>query len=93
VRRRGRRYVGHEAVIRVVATDLGRARLGLATPRRYGNAVRRNRFRRLARAAFRAVLPRLGSRDFLVEPRRDAGEPTLHGLARDFASAAGAPPP
>lgn len=93
VRSRGRRHVGHEASIRVVATDLGRARLGLATPRRYGDAVRRNRFRRLAREAFRSVATTLGSRDFLVEPRRDLVEPTLAGLARDLAAAAGAPPP
>ena len=80
--------MGKEGVLRVVANDLGRARLGLATPRRYGGAVRRNRFRRLAREAFRAVRGRLGSRDFLVEPRRDLREPTLDGLSRDFVAAA-----
>lgn len=93
VRTRSRRHLGHEAIVRVVATEHGRPRLGLATPRAYGNAVRRNRFRRVARAAFRAVMASLGSRDFLLQPRRDLREPTLRGLARDLSTAAGAPPP
>jgi ribonuclease P protein component len=92
VRARGRRRIGALVVVRVLATDLGRARLGLSSPRWYGDAVRRNRFRRLAREAFRAVRARLPSVDLLVEPRRDLGTPTLEGLEADLVSAAGTPP-
>jgi ribonuclease P protein component len=77
------------AVVRVRENGLGRARLGLATPRAYGDAVRRNRFRRLAREAFRSVRARLPAVDLLVEPRRDLGEPTLDGLVRDLLLLAG----
>jgi ribonuclease P protein component len=70
--------------VRWVKNALGHARLGLATPRRYGGAVRRNRFRRVARAAFRAVASRLESLDVLVEPRLDLEEPTLAGITADL---------
>lgn len=73
--------------MRVLVTDRGHARLGVATPRKYGGAVRRNRFRRLLREAFRRVAGALGSVDLLVEPRRDVAEPTLAGLLRDLEAA------
>jgi ribonuclease P protein component len=91
VRARGRRYQGAESIVRVLRTDGPAPRLGLATPRAYGSAVRRNRFRRLAREAFRALAATLGPVDCLVEPLRrgkDAPEPTLRGLAADLGSAA-----
>ena len=93
VRTRSRRYTGREASIRSVENGLGRARLGLATPKKYGGAVRRNRFRRLAREAFRSLWSRLPARDLLVEPRRDLVKPTLEGLQRDLALACGTPLP
>lgn len=90
----GRRYTGREAVIRVVSVGGDGPRLGLATPKAYGHAVRRNRFRRLAREAFRHVRPELRPVDLLVVPRRDLREPTLDGLCTDLraAAAAGRPP-
>jgi ribonuclease P protein component len=92
VRARGRRRSQTLVNVRVLSTDLGRARLGLASPRWYGDAIRRNRFRRLAREAFRSIRSRLPSVDLLVEPRRDLKEPTLEGLVRDLLFAAGTPP-
>jgi len=90
VRMRGRRHVGVEAVVRSVENGLSRPRLGVSSPRRYGKAVRRNRFRRLVRAAFRALAPGLPARDWLVEPRPGLrAEPTLLGIARDLRAAAG----
>jgi ribonuclease P protein component len=84
VRRFGRRILGREASFRVFSTDLGRARLGIATPRKYGSSVRRNRFRRLVREAFRSLRADLGSVDLLIEPRRDVKEPSLAGLVADL---------
>lgn len=83
----GRIHPGRECVVRIAANDVGFARLGLATPRQYGNAVRRNRFRRLVRAAFRELKGELGGVDVFVVPRRGVSEPTFAGLSADLAAA------
>jgi len=52
-------------------------RLGLSVSRRYGNAVRRNRLRRLYREAFRLCRHELpGGLDVVLTPR-SPNEPTL----------------
>lgn len=84
VLREGRVYPGRECVVRILPNEVGIARLGLATPRKYGKAVRRNRFRRLAREAFRTLQDELGAVDVFVAPRRGLEEPTLDGLRRDL---------
>ena len=71
-------------MVRKLARSEGAARLGIATPRRYGNAVRRNRFRRLVREAFRQLAPGLGPFDYMVSPKRSLKEPTLEGLREDL---------
>lgn len=81
---RGDAFPGRQALVRRVPNRLGHARLGLSTPRRYGNAVRRNLFRRLAREAFRGMRDELGGFDYLLSPRRHLAEPTLDGLGRDL---------
>ncbi len=73
--------------MRLLPNDVGIARLGLATPRRFGNAVRRNRFRRLTREAFRSMQAVLGGVDVFVAPRRGLDAPTLEGIRRDLAEA------
>ncbi len=91
-RSRNRKAVGGEIVVRVSASGRPSARLGVASPKWYGNAVRRNRFRRLVREAFRFVARRLPPMDLVVEPRRDLVEPTLAGIERDLlAAVAGRP--
>ncbi|MFO0934064.1 MAG: ribonuclease P protein component [Planctomycetota bacterium] len=89
LRRAGRRVTGQQAAFRILPSDRPTARLGLAAPRAYGNAVRRNRFRRLAREAFRRVRGELAPVDILASPRRDLREPTLEGLVADLRRAAG----
>lgn len=81
---RGAVFPGREALVRRVANELGTPRLGIASPRRYGNAVERNRFRRLVREAFRAVAAELGAFDYLVSPRKHLETPTLEGLKADL---------
>jgi ribonuclease P protein component len=86
--RRGRLHAGRECVVRVAPGSGETARLGLAVPVRYGGAVRRNRFRRLAREAFRALRPELRLVDLVVAPRRGLREPSLAGLRADLRTAA-----
>ena len=80
----GEVHPGRQALVRRAPNALGSARLGIATPRAYGNSVRRNRFRRLAREAFRRLRAELGAYDYLVSPRRHLVEPTLAGLVADL---------
>jgi ribonuclease P protein component len=82
-------YPGRECLVRVYENGLGHPRLGIATPRRYGKAVRRNRFRRLVRAAFRSIQTDLAGYDVMVSPRKGLTEPTLEGLLQDLARAPG----
>jgi len=51
------------------SSGLAYARLGISVPRRYGNAVRRNRIKRLIREAFRTTRHDLPPADWIVIPR------------------------
>jgi len=81
LRREGRRGGDERLRVLVAANGLGHARLACAIPRRYGNAVRRNRLRRLYREAFRQAKAELpAGYDVLLSPPRGAGEPPLGAL-------------
>lgn len=75
-----RRSAG-DACIRLYAQDnaVGYARVGLAVGRRYGNAVRRNRIKRLLREAFRHVRHTLPPADYIILPLPGA-EPSVAQL-------------
>ena len=79
-------YPGRQCLVRRLANGRSYARLGIAAPRRYGKAVRRNRFRRLVREAFRLESSELGAYDYFVSPRRSLQEPTLEGIRADLVS-------
>lgn len=80
-------YPGGECLVRVLENGQGHPRLGIAAPRRYGKAIRRNRFRRLVREAFRALQHDLGGLDVMVSPRKGLKTPTLLGLLADLGRA------
>ena len=63
--------------------DLGRPRLGLVVSRKVGKAVRRNRWKRTLREAFRLSQHELPSLDFVVLPKSPE-EPTFAAVESSF---------
>lgn len=73
VLRHGRSYANDLAVLYVVGGTAGEpARFGVSVPRRFGNAVARNRVRRLFWAAHRLMEPVEAGRWLVLIPRAKA---------------------
>jgi ribonuclease P protein component len=69
---RGRRIVTPLFLVFILArSDALGARLGITVTRKVGNAVRRNRIKRLVREWFRQRRPGLGPCDIVVIAKRD----------------------
>ncbi len=64
--------------------ELGRLRLGLSVSRKVGNAVARNRFKRLYREAFRLTRTELPTGLDLVVIPRSSKEPTLDAVQQSL---------
>jgi ribonuclease P protein component len=92
VYRSGRRAGDGLFAVNALANDSGCARLGMSvSTRTVGNAVRRNRVRRIIREVFRLKRATLPSLDFVVTSRpgaREADRPAIEtSLERLFAEA------
>jgi ribonuclease P protein component len=81
--KRGARLRGRFMTVFVLPNTLGSPRLGIAATRKLGDAVRRNRAKRVVRELFRCRKP-LSSLDVVVVPRRELFEAPRPALKADY---------
>jgi ribonuclease P protein component len=90
----GKRTQGRYFTLLVTTNKAGTARLGIVASRKLGDAVRRNRAKRLIREIFRRTVPTMkdGSAglpgiDVVVIPRRELFDVSYAHLENDFQAA------
>jgi ribonuclease P protein component len=77
-------------VVCYLANGLEHSRLGVAVSRKYGNAVRRNRIKRVFRAAFRKLQHDLPvGYDYVLLPRHGVVEYSTTGIEAELRKAVG----
>jgi ribonuclease P protein component len=82
-----RRHCPHFVLLLSPAKD-GRSRLGITVTRRFGNAVQRNRMKRMLREFFRASKEKITpAQDVLIIPRAGSYRLTLDQVARELGKA------
>jgi ribonuclease P protein component len=88
VMQRGRSFRGRMFRARYLAAGRTAARIGISIGRRYGDAVPRNRFKRLVREAFRQVRDGLPAVDIVIMPVIPPAGTGLACCKDDFAALA-----
>jgi ribonuclease P protein component len=81
---RGRKISSRSFILFLLENDLRRPRLGITATRRIGNAVQRNRAKRLLREWFRARRRELPAVDLVVNVRKGIDRLTLAALSREM---------
>jgi ribonuclease P protein component len=82
----GARVSGRFMTVFLLATARPGSRLGVAATRKMGNAVERNRAKRLAREIFRRHKP-TSAYDIVIVPRREMLDAPFPSLETDFVRA------
>lgn len=84
VYRKGKRFEGEFFVFYLLDKKEGKPRIGIVTPKYLGNAVERNRIKRIIRESFRKHKGIFDSFDFIVKPRKKVIELKNPVLAERF---------
>jgi ribonuclease P protein component len=79
----GSKVVSSRLVV-IARKNISSSRLGLVVSKKVGNAVERNRVKRMVREAFRHRLPNLVGWDLVVIGRAKANASTSHEIERDL---------
>lgn len=82
----GRRFRGRFMTCFALPNELGSARLGISASQKIGNAVARNRAKRLVRELFRRHKPLTGI-DIVVIPRREMLDASWPKIEADYRAA------
>ncbi len=83
--RTGRRMSTPSFLVYVRKNDIGYRRVGITASAKVGNAVKRNRIKRLVREFFRLNQDQLPeSADFVFIARKTAGELDYHSLVQEM---------
>ena len=80
---RGARLRGRFMTCFALANEVGSPRLGIAASQKIGNAVARNRAKRLVRELFRGRKPLTGI-DIVVIPRREMLDASWRNIEADY---------
>jgi ribonuclease P protein component len=83
--RRGKSFATHRLVLYYCDNRQSIVRVGFSISKKVGNAVVRNRVKRMLRAGFQSLLPELKDKslDIVVVCRKDAAEADYHELMQD----------
>ncbi len=80
IAKKGKRQVGELVIVHSLPST--HSRLGITVTKRYGNAVQRNRFKRIVRAAYHSVKPE--GLDLVIKPRNGAYTATSTTIAAEL---------
>lgn len=79
------RYIGRYIIVDTLANTQPHTRLGVTVTKKFGNACKRNRFKRIVREAFRLSQHEMpSSLDLVVKPRTYAQKASMDDVKQDL---------